>query len=410
LQSINTSLNKISAAHAIETVFGCVDTFRFDIQIIGPKPYFKIKDTIGCGSLNALFTNLSKNCKQYIWQYGDSAQTTYQTFSQGPVNFLYKKPGRYQISLVGIDTVFNPFTNAMQSCFSTFPDKLFQKDTVRSVLVLPLFKTGIISKDTICLGTPTKFDSKSDTGYSYDLWQMGDTSAAFKLAQGASHNYLYQKQGLYTVRLKPGFNTAINNLCRDSAQKTILVLGVQADFDIDPNNVAPIFLFHNTSNPNGASINWNFGQAGSGASNSSSENDPSHNYDKDTGTFDVCLIAKLPYGCADTVCKTIFNDHKESFGIYNVFTPGLIDGKNDQYDIQIEGEDFYELLIYDRWGKLVFEGKEDADNTQNINWNGKVFNDGPECPSGTYYYLFRYKLKQSTEGIKTLNGVMTLIR
>ncbi len=409
LQSIITSLDKIPAAIVVGTKYGCYDTMHFEINVIGPKPYFIIKDTIGCGSLNALFTNLSKNCKQYIWQYGDSLQTTFQTSNKQAVNFLYNKPGRYFISLVGIDTVFNPFTNKLEYCSSTFPDKLFQKDTSRTVLVLPLNKTGIISKDTVCLGSIINFFSKSDTAYDYDYWQMGDTSAAFKLNAGSTHTYQYKQTGSYNVRLSPGYNTAINNQCRDSAQKNILVLGVKANFDIDPLNVPPVFLFHNKSNPANASLRWDFGQP-SGSANTSTDQDPSHDYGMDTGTFTVCLIAALPEGCSDTICKTVFNDHKESFGIYNVFTPGNIDGKNDQYDIQIENEDLYDLQIYDRWGNLVYEGKEDADNTQNINWNGKVMNKGAECPAATYYYIFRYSLKQKPGEVITLNGVIMLIR
>jgi gliding motility-associated-like protein len=410
LQSLNTSLEKIKASHAIESKYGCFDTIDFEITVIGPKPYFRIKDTIGCGSLNAEFINLSKNCKQFIWEYGDSLKTTYQTFSKTNVNFLYNKPGRYYISLVGIDTVFNPFTNRYQNCVSRFPDTLFQKDTTRSVLVIPLYKTGINSKDTICLGTSLSLQSLSDTAYDYDQWHMGDTSGAFKLNPGSAHNYLYKKPGLYNIKLSPGYNISSQNICRDSAIKSIFVMDINADFDIDPNNVPPVFLFHNKSRPAGATLKWDFGQPGSGSSNSSGDNDPSHNYDKDTGTFNVCLIITTTYGCVDTVCKPVFNDHMEEFGIYNVFTPGLKDNKNDQYDIEIENESLYELLIYDRWGNLVYEGKEDADNTQNVNWNGKVFNKGAECPSGTYYYIFRYSLKQTPGDIKTINGVIVLIR
>ncbi len=408
LQALNSSLEKIPAAHAIESTYGCRDTFRFEIQVIGPKPYFTIRDTIGCGSLNAVFDNLSRNCKQYIWQYGDSAQTTFQTFSKQPASFLYNKPGRYFISLVGIDTVFNPFTNSFQNCVATFPDKVFQKDTTRSVLVLPLRPTGISSRDTICLGSSLSFSSLSDTAYDNDEWNTGDTSSLIILPAGSSLSHTYKKTGVYTVRLKPGYNAALNNFCRDSAQKTVVVLGVKAGFDIDQASIPPVFRFHNTSQPASAALTWDFGHPGSGSSNSSSDNDPSHDYGKDTGTYTVCLVASLPEGCPDTICKTLFNDYMEAFGIYNVFTPGNIDNKNDQYDIQIENEDLYELMIYDRWGQLVFKANAD-DDADNPNWNGKVLNKGEDCPAGTYYYLFRYSLRHQPE-ILSVSGVITLIR
>jgi len=50
------------------------------------------------------------------------------------------------------------------------------------------------------------------------------------------------------------------------------------------------------------------------------------------------------------------------------------------------------------------------DNTQNGNWNGKVMNIGADCASGTYYYIFRYSIKNKPEEIKTIQqGVIQLI-
>ena len=106
----------------------------------------------------------------------------------------------------------------------------------------------------------------------------------------------------------------------------------------------------------------------------------------------------------------MFNDHLTEFQIFNVFTPGNSDGKNDQYDILIEGEDLYELTIYNRWGIEVFKGDKDGDRTNENNWNGKLNNKGEDCPAGTYYFIFRYSLRNAPEDVKTLTGVVTLIR
>ena len=106
----------------------------------------------------------------------------------------------------------------------------------------------------------------------------------------------------------------------------------------------------------------------------------------------------------------VINDHISDFGIFNVFTPGSIDNYNDKYDILIENESLYDLKIFDRWGVLVYEADKDYDNTQNGNWNGKVMNIGADCASGTYYYIFRYSIKNKPDEIKTINGVIQLIR
>lgn len=410
LQVINTALDKIHVYHAVETISGCVDTIDYEINIIGPKPYFVILDTIGCGSLKAEFKNLSKYCKSYNWSFGDPNGTNLQTDSSNNVFFNYTKPGRYYISLTGLDTVYNPISGNTYYCKTTFPDKVFQKDTNRSVLVLPYGSTGIQTIDTICLGSTFNLKSLSDTMYQFDYWQMGDGNN-FNKTVGSTFGYQYAAEGLYNVKLNPGYtNPLINNQCRDSAQKQIMVLGVKADFNIDPLVIPPLFQFYNQSTPSNASLKWNFGQSAAGASNASTLKDPSHNYGNDTGYYNVCLIATIPYGCSDTICKTIFNDHLSDFQLFNVFTPGTVDGKNDEYDILIEGESLYELIVYNRWGVEVFKQDTDGDPSTRTNWNGKVMNTGAECAPGTYYYLFKYALRTKPEEIKTISGVITLIR
>jgi gliding motility-associated-like protein len=407
VQSINTSLDSIPGALATRTVSGCVDTAYYFIKVIGSKPYFFIKDTIGCQSLTATFINKSRNCRQYIWQFGDSGKTTLQKFDKQNVQFTYNKPGRYYISLIGIDTVYNPFTKQYQYCYNTFPDKVFQKDTNRSVLVLPFKKTGITSLDTICIGSTLQLNSLSDTAYKKDYWSFGDSNS-LDTNRRLLIGHKYKKAGQFIVKLNPSYLDKIGDFCRDSAQKTITVLGVKADFNINPNSLAPLFKFNNLSNPGSAGLNWDFGQAGPG--NTSSEQNPEKNYGNDTGTYTVCLIASIPFGCADTICKILINDHLSDFGIFNVFTPGNIDNYNDQYDILIENESLYDLKIYDRWGVLVYQADKDNDNTQNENWNGTVMNNGVECSAGTYYYIFRYSIKNKPEEIKTIQGVIQLIR
>jgi gliding motility-associated-like protein len=95
--------------------------------------------------------------------------------------------------------------------------------------------------------------------------------------------------------------------------------------------------------------------------------------------------------------------------IPNVFTPDNADGKNDAFDIDILGFTLYNLNIYNRWGALVFSGTKDGLDNDGVNWNGKTFNDGEQCPAGVYYFIFTYKL--ITDLIETtVHGTVTLIR
>src|SRR5690606_13366991 len=158
----------------------------------------------------------------------------YQTSDKGDVSFDYTKPGRYFISLIGLDTVYNLFTQQYEACSNTFPDKLFQKDTNRSVLVLPLNETGIQGPDTVCINSTVLYTSLSDTAYKRDLWSFSDTSNVIDTIIRASIIKHFDKAGVHSIFLKPQYLNALNNTCLDSARKDVFVIGVKSLFSIDP--------------------------------------------------------------------------------------------------------------------------------------------------------------------------------
>ncbi len=69
----------------------------------------------------------------------------------------------------------------------------------------------------------------------------------------------------------------------------------------------------------------------------------------------------------------------------NVFTPNN-DGIDDKYVIDLEGEKFYNLKIYNYNNELVFES-----NDKNNNWDGTNYKTGQSCNSGTYYGIFQFR-------------------
>ena len=87
--------------------------------------------------------------------------------------------------------------------------------------------------------------------------------------------------------------------------------------------------------------------------------------------------------------------------IPNVFSPNL-DNINDDFTPFFECDpEEYELVIFDRWGTMVF-------NAENIDqsWGGK-HRDRP-LPSGVYAYFLRFKY--DTGETEIVNGNITLIR
>jgi gliding motility-associated-like protein len=402
--SLNTSARSIPVKLEVTTSLGCKDFFKFELKIVSSFPYFIIKDTIACEKMDAVFFNFSENCSGYIWEFGDDNNTILPKQDLSTTNFSYLKPGRYHIKLYGYDSIYNPSTRSKYFCKAEFPDPLFHKDSIRDIIVLPKLSTKIISKDTICPNEIVKFESSSSYTYDLDHWEFEDSSATVK-----SDKEIFKQisgNGQYVVKLRPGMSQPEFDICSDTSYKTIYILDISADFDINLGAQWNMKQFKNKSQPINAQFSWDFGDPSS-SDNHSNMVHPSHTYSLDSGTYQVCLVAALPLGCVDTSCKIFFIGEQELFQIFNVFTPGDDNMKNDVYDILIIGESYYHLTIFNRWGIKVYEGFNDEYEN---NWNGRCMNNGEICPAGTYYYVFDYKMLSSPDDKKTISGTVTLIR
>lgn len=109
-----------------------------------------------------------------------------------------------------------------------------------------------------------------------------------------------------------------------------------------------------------------------------------------SGEHDVVLTI-LSNGCYDTDTLTI----TVSLDLYipNIFTPNN-DGSNDAWYIPGSPFKTYELLVFNRWGTLMYEHSESTDGSEgglHVSWDGK--NNGKKlCSDGTYYYILKGSL------------------
>jgi len=69
------------------------------------------------------------------------------------------------------------------------------------------------------------------------------------------------------------------------------------------------------------------------------------------------------------------------FNVPNVFTPNN-DGINDDLIINVLNTSFYNISIYDRWGRQVY-----ISANPNEYWNGRNNSTQNLVPDGTYYYI-----------------------
>ena len=100
--------------------------------------------------------------------------------------------------------------------------------------------------------------------------------------------------------------------------------------------------------------------------------------------FSIGLTATSADGCVDVNSSdstTVKFDDYFTGKIPNVFTPNG-DGVNDLFDFRLGNrlEQCSEIRIFNRWGALVFESRENSHI-----WDGRTFT-GDECSEGVYFF------------------------
>ncbi len=392
----------------VRTKLGCEDSASMVVFIAGPRPYFNpISDTIICVGDSVQFVNLSLDPlydPKWEWNFGDGKVGS--STKRDTVGHRYNAPGTYEVYL----TQFDNINGTSQRCSAIYPDTSSEvvikiKRLVRVKPVAPA-DFDIAPNDTICPNTMVNFRSQSDTIYTRFTWRFGTGDTVNTTEKSTDYNY--GKVGKYKVIMIPDYDTPEFHKCLDTVKKEIVVLDVKADFTIDESK-SPVFCFTNTS-VGAKTYEWIMDGAGEFMDGTSStDENPCYKW-QDTGCHVVQLVATNEIGCTDTTEQVVCSTFVAIFIPYNVFTPEPKDGFNDVFRVRAQGLVKFDIIIYNRWGEVVFESKDDK-----FQWNGKVKNTGAECPEGTYFYLINYqiqdeKLNDGKNGGKPVSGTVTLIR
>lgn len=343
----------------------------------GAMAAFDVKKD-SCSNL-VLFKNLSVSNSQtattYLWQFGDG-NTSNQT---SPTHF-YSIDSTYQITLI---------TNANTPCADTAINTITYN--ANSHLLEAAFT---ITDSAICAPAYFATTNTSVNGKSF-YWYVNNTLVS---TSNIGFNDTLKLAGTYKIKL-----VVIDSLSckvRDSIEKTITVnLYAMAKFEMQRDSCSLDVVFNNLSNGNSVPFIWYFGDG-----DSSLEYSPKHQYAL-TGNYKVSLIFSRGTFCADTAKNTYFIDGDSSTQIIipNVFSPNN-DGINDCYQITgiTQKCDEYHIVIYNRWGTMVYENTDG-----NWCWDGRN-GAGEDIPAGVYYYIITLKKKSGAQ--RNEHGTITLIR
>ncbi|NNJ56504.1 MAG: T9SS type B sorting domain-containing protein [Bacteroidia bacterium] len=184
-----------------------------------------------------------------------------------------------------------------------------------------------------------------------------------------------------------------------------------ANFVPNPNNYTtaalPRFTFANQSTVSsvlGSTLEnhyWDFGDPFIN-DDTSTLTDPSWFYSNDTAEYIVKLVVETNYGCRDSFTYPVVVGPDLIVFIPNAFTPETSGPEeNETFGPIISGEKHMELIIFNRWGEIVYETiKKDEQ------WDGNY----KGVPAQQDVYAYTLKVTALNDEVYTYTGTITLIR
>jgi len=330
--------------------FGCTDTGLTTITVHpSPQASFTVDPvTQMMPDQTVTITNTTPQGNWiYQWRFGDDATST----DRDPGQHTYPGPDDYLITLVVRG----------EHCSDS---------TWQSIEIMPHPPVAEFKPvEPGCMPLTLQFENTSSYSSSF-LWEFGDGAVSNK----PNPEYTYYEPGTYKIKLTAWGDGGTDSY---STINDVWVLP-NAYFEIAPRfvyvNDQPVHFFNLSDN--GDIYFWDFGD-GTG----SDEMSPVHLYTKE-GNYDVTLNVWTENDCYDLYVletavlveptgKIVFPNvfrPESPIEVNRIFKPGVIDHVED-----------YHLMIFNRWGELIFESFN-----QDMGWDGIV--DGKMAKQEVYIW------------------------
>ncbi len=317
---------------------------------------------------------------QFRWDFGAQTNQGATSNLREPLNLRYLQPGLKVIRLTVTDF----------ECQATFRDTLhlYPRPELRHV----------VPRLAQCAPVQVQFeDSSVYAGAVSHFWSFGDGTSSIE----ASPLHLYEEPGTYTVRHR----LITREGCLDTLEETftnqIKVYPVpQAKILAEP-QMASIYdpRFYLTDRSQEAVSSVTFLPDGRRISNG----DSFVFMAPDTGWFTVVHQVENQFGCQSLDSVSFYVEPPLNFFIPNAFTPNN-DGQNDRFSFVLTGIGRFEMLIFNRWGEVVYEGRAGQPD-----WDGRDQKTGNPLPAGVYSYLLSAEIPREGK-TEVIRGFVTLIR
>ncbi len=267
------------------TSSGCSGNTTHQITVLpSPTPSFTATPTAGCSPLLVNFTNTSSPGSTFVWNFGDGTSYTGQT----PPPHTFSGNNSFDVSMV--------MTSA-NGCIDSisYPGMIQLSDPLAQFTATPIsgcspldvqFTEGSISPDPVNnpittwkwnFGDGTSYVGQTPPLHTYTTG-IYDVTLIIILQSGCSDTIVMPEY------IEVGTIDGVNFTYTPATQC--------AKTDIQFTNTSVITTPHN---PSDITYEWDFGDDGN-----STEENPKHQYEADTGYFEVSLIIDFR-GCKDTL-------------------------------------------------------------------------------------------------------------
>ena len=270
------------------------------------------------------------------------------------------------------------------------------KITKKILLLLILPFVGFSQQDfyasdstVFCTGDTITFvfvNNSTDTVQQI-TWSFGDTTV---VVPDTVAYHVYGDTGTYTVSAIVLYTNSNSDTIVKPFYITIKdTTGI--DFVIDNNGLPSSQFFFVATDTNGV-FDWNI--------DGEIFTDTTYRFFYAFSTYgdkQVTLIQKVAYNCEAVVTKSLKVENV--LKAPNIFTPND-DGINDFFEIKTNGNDIYQLSIFNRYGEIVFQI-----TSKRPYWDGRT-SAGVKVTNGVYYYI----LENVSGKQETVKGFVYLIR
>ncbi len=357
-----------------------------------PQPFaaFAMSPEEGClyTPVNTTLQNTSLNAiAPYVWNYNGNSYTT------NSLNYIatFNTAGPQPIELI----VTNQF-----GCTDSVSDNFMIYD-------LPTVTLNAVDNES-CAGEITEFEIDG-TGISTSTWDFGD-GTSLNLLNPSSVSHYYNQPGVYSI------TATVTNIygCTDTTtfiNELIVHPTPIASFTTNYTTadiVYPYFEFYDLSS-GATNYYWDFGD-----SFFSNDSDATHTY-QNIGNYLVELTVSNEYNCFDSANLIVI---VEGIVVHipNTFTPLDYNGVNDVFKptfSSTEGIEFYEMIIYNRWGTKIFQTNSIDEAWIGNSRENETGSDNYYAQNDSYIYTVRFRKKaraNDPQPDQIITGHVTIIR